>query len=593
MKGIDIMSNWNLDVFYTSNEDFEKDLKIFEGKIEAFNKFKGNLNQFEYFRDYILFDERTTMDFYKLYAYAHLSSDLNLKDTEKQARYQKVLIVMNKLSSVTSFVSPEMIKVGKETLLSFIDKDVRLEPHRFSIEKLFKQQEHVLSDSEEKLLSNFRPVSSVPTQLYTSLSVTDRVDEVITLSDGQELTINTSNWRSLLPTFKDPDDRAKIFSAAFKRYKENKDAFAATYNLVLQNMAASYKSRDYKSALESKLEGNDIPLDVFLTLKDTAYNNTAPIKRYLALRKKHLKLDKYHTYDRFLKLASSDKTYSYEEAKALFFEALEGYDEEFVNNEKRALEDGYVDVEIKDGKRTGAYSSGFYGYHPYILLNHDKTLDSVFTLVHEAGHSAHTIFSNESQPLATSDYTIFVAEIASTFNERLLADHLLEKATNKADKITIIENEIDGIMSTFYRQTLFAHYEYEANKLVEQGIPLNAENLSQIMIDLYLHYYDLDITKEDGKQYVWAYIPHLFRTPFYVYQYASSYAASLKIYGDVKAGVPNAMEKYKGLLKSGGSDFPVNQAKLAGADLTKKETFEAVVYRFNELIDLLEAILEN
>ena len=587
------MNTWNLDVFYTSNEDFERDLKAFESKIETFKKFKGNLDKFEFFRDYILFDEEVTREFYKLYAYSHLSSDLNLKDAEKQSRYQKVLIVMNKLSTITSFVSPEIIKVGKDTILSFVEKDERLKPYRFPMEKLFKQQEHVLSDSEEKLLSNFRAISSVPTQLYTSLSMTDRVDEVVTLSDGQELTINTSNWRSLLPTLNNADDRAKVFSAAFKRYKDNKDAFAATYNLVLQNMAASYKSRDYKSALASKLDGNDIPLDVFLTLKDTAYNNTDPIKRYLAIRKKFLKLEKYHTYDRFLKLASSDKTYSYEEGKALFFEALEGYDEEFVNNEKRALEEGFVDVDIKDGKRTGAYSSSFYGYHPYILLNHDKTLDSVFTLVHEAGHSAHSIFSDENQPLATSNYTIFVAEIASTFNERLLADHLLEKATSKEEKITIIENEIDGIMSTFYRQTLFAHYEYEANKLVEQGIPLNADNLSKIMIDLYKHYYDLDITEEDGKQYVWAYIPHLFRTPFYVYQYASSYAASLKIYSDVKAGIPGAMDKYKGLLKSGGSDYPVNQAKDAGADLTKKETFEAVVKRFNELIDSLEELLEN
>lgn len=587
------MSKWNLNGFYESNEAFQKDLELLESRIDEMGQFKGHLNEKEGFKGFLNLDEELTHLIYKLYGYSHLSADLNLKDPDLQARFQSLIIKLNRLSSVTSYFSPELISVGKDAVMSFINADKELEEHRFPMEKLFKQQDHVLSDREEQLMSNFRPISSIPTQLYTALSMTDRQDIEVTLSDGTKKVINTSNWRSILPTVKDAKDREAVFAAAFKRYEENKDAFASTYNLVLQNMAASYKSRGYNSALESRLDGNDIPLDVFLTLKDTVYENTEPVKRYIKLRQKHLGLEKYNTYDRFLQLVSSDKKYSYQEGKKLFFEAIKDFDKEFIENQKRALEEGYVDVEPQDGKRTGAYSSGLYGFHPYILLNHDQTLDSVFTLVHEAGHSAHTIFSNEHQPMAISNYTIFVAEIASTFNERALADYLLKVASTKEEKIAIIESEIDGIMGTFYRQTLFAHYEYEANKLVEQGIPLNAGVLSKIMVDLYKHYYDIDITEEPGKQYVWAYIPHLFRTPFYVYQYASSYSASLKIYSDVKAGKKNAMEKYKNLLKSGGSDYPVNQARDAGADLTKKETFEAVVKRFNELIDQLESLLEG
>jgi oligoendopeptidase F len=277
----------------------------------------------------------------------------------------------------------------------------------------------------------------------------------------------------------------------------------------------------------------------------------------------------------------------------LFFEAIAHMSEEFTSHQKEALKDGFVDAYPTDGKRTGAYSSGFYGFHPYILLNHDDTLDAVFTLAHEAGHSAHTIFSNENQPMPTSDYTIFVAEIASTFNEHILLDYLLSKATTKTQKIDLLEKAIDGIMATFFRQTLFATYEYEANQLVEKGVPITDQSLSKIMIDLYKHYYDLDITEENGKQYVWAYIPHLYYTPFYVYQYSTSYSASLKIYDNVKTNQPNAMENFIGLLKSGGSDFPVNQAAKAGADLTNKETFMAVIKRFNSLIDQLEKVLEE
>ena len=261
---------------------------------------------------------------------------------------------------------------------------------------------------------------------------------------------------------------------------------------------------------------------------------------------------------------------------------------EFIETQKDAILDGYVDVNPNDGKRTGAYSSGMFGHHPFILLNHNETLDSVFTLAHEAGHSAHTIFSNSNQPMPIIVIIIFVAEIASTFNEHLLLDHLLSVAKTKDERVELLESAINGILATFYRQTLFATYEYKANELVKNNVPITEQSLSKIMIDLYKHYYDIDITKEPGKQYVWAYIPHLFYTPFYVYQYATSFSASLKIYENIKAKKEEAYENYVSMLKSGGSKFPVDQAKLAGADLTNKETFMAVVNRLNNLIDLLE-----
>lgn len=587
------MSTWNLSQFYTNEADWQRDLDALPALIDKLAAFEGTLSDPEQFNLFHETEESVTKAFYRLFGYIHLKSDLNLKDQETSAKNQKVLLLLSELNQKTSFVAPELIKIGQDNVMAMVNQNDFLKTYAFPMEKLFFQQKHVLDARSEQLLSNFGPMRSIPTSLYQALAIVDAEDEDVTLSSGETVTVTQSNFRSLLPTLSDPEDRKKVFEAAFKRYKDNKAAFASTYNLVLQQLRANVKSRGYASALDAALFRNNIPTSVFHHLKDVAYENTAPVKRYIALRKKHLNLETYHTYDRFLKLAKDDTEYSYEDAKNLFFESIAGMDETFVLKQKDAISDGFVDAYPATGKRTGAYSSGLYGFHPHILLNHDKTLDAVFTLAHEAGHSAHTLFSSSNQPMATADYTIFVAEIASTFNEHVLLDHLLKQAKTKAQKIALLEKAIDGIMATFYRQTLFATYEFRANELVEKGIPINDNTLSEIMIDLYQHFYDIDIKSEIYKPYVWAYIPHLFHTPFYVYQYATSYAASLKIHANVTKGTGGAMENYLGLLKSGGNDYPVAQAAKAGADLTDKNTFMAVINRFESLIDELEKTLES
>jgi oligoendopeptidase F len=591
MKGRNDMSKWNLSQFYSDDDAWKKDLDRLPGLIDELAAFKGTLSDPAAFKAFHHKEEEVTMVFYRVFGYIHLKSDLDLKDTDTSAKNQKALLLLSELNQKTSFVAPELIGIGQDKVLAMTEADDFLKTYRFPMEKLFFQQKHVLDDKSESLLSNYAPIRNIPTSLYQSLAIIDAEDEDVTLSTGKTVRVTQSNFRSLLSTLESAEDRKLVFEAAFRRYKDNKAAFAATYNLVLQQLRANVKSRGYASALDAALFRNNIPTDVFHNLKDVAFENTAPVKRYIELRKKHFKLDTYHTYDRFMKLAKDDTEYTYDDAKALFFKSIEGMDEAFVDKQKDAIADGFVDVEPGVGKRTGAYSSGFYGFHPHILLNHDKTLDSVFTLAHEAGHSAHTLFSNENQPMATSDYTIFVAEIASTFNEHVLLDHLLTTARTKAQRIALLEKAIDGIMATFFRQTLFATYEFRANQLVEQGVPITERALSEIMKDLYMHYYDIDIESEVYKPYVWAYIPHLFHTPFYVYQYATSYAASLSIHAAVTKGVPGAMENYLGLLKSGGSDYPVNQAAKAGADLNDKKTFMAVIDRFNMLLDQLEEAL--
>ena len=584
------MPKWNVSNFYLNDQAWNHDYELIKTEIDQLGNFKGKLGNFNSFKLYHEKETAVLELLFKLYPYAHLLSDLDLRDADKSALNQKVMFVLTQLNQVTSFVAPEIIALGKDMVMTFVNKDSFLKPYKFQFEKLFRSQKHILSDSQEKILANFSALNSFPTTLHQSLSVIDRKNEVIKLSSGEKVSVSAANYPSLIENSVLPKDRAKIFEALFKRYVDNKGAFAATYNLVLQQLAAKYKSRNYSSALEAALFDNNIPVDVYLTLKDVTYANTKPLRRYFKLRKKILRLKKHNFYDRLLPLAKNDKTYPYETALKMFFDSIDGLDAEFVKNQHRAMEDGYVDVFPTDGKRTGAYSSGFYGHHPYILLNHNDTLDAVFTLAHEAGHSAHTIFSNESQPMPTADYTIFVAEIASIFNEHILLDHLLSKAESKDEKIILLQTAIDNICGTFYRQTLFATFEYEANKLVENDTPISDQSLSKIFIDLYKHYYNLDITKEGGLQYEWAYIPHLYNSPFYVYQYATSFAASLKIYDNIKSGDQNAFENFKKLLKSGGSQYPVEQARQAGADLTDPKTFLSVFKRFNELVDLLEEL---
>lgn len=584
---------WKLTKLYPTIEEWENDYNKLEKMISTMGDFKGKLSDFNEFVKYYKTQKDLAVLVLKVYQYSALTSDLDKKNTENAARVQKMAFLLSKLNQETAFESPELLSIGKEKITSFINKDETLKEYSFSIDRLFRNQEHVLDSKSESLLANFSQLSGQGSEVYTALSIADKVDKEITLTDGSSILITSGNYRSLLADSDSAEDRKLIFEAVFSQYKDHKNAYAQIYNTILQRDISLMKSRKYESSLESYLFGNNIPLDVYYNLVEVAKTNTAPIKRYYNMRKEYLGLDKHHTYDRFMNLESGKTKFSYEQGKDLFFKSIEKFSKEFQDNAHSALEDGYVDVYEKDGKQTGAYSWGALNEHPYILLNFDDTLNSVFTLAHEAGHSMHSLFSTEAQPVATQNYTIFVAEIASTFNEHNLLDYIIKNSdATREDKIQLLQQSIDDIMGTFYRQTLFAAYELKAHEIAEQGVPITHESLSNIMVELYKEFYDIDITLEDGKEYVWAYIPHLFYTPFYVYQYSTSFAASLKLYEMVKED-PKNIEKHIGLLKSGGNDYPVQQVLKAGVDLTTKETFLAVVNRLNSLLDELEVALKE
>ncbi|MDD4069463.1 MAG: oligoendopeptidase F [Candidatus Izemoplasmatales bacterium] len=585
---------WDLSYLFPNLDEFEKGFKKSEELVAKLATYKGKLSNFSDFKEFFLLQKKFEEIGLKTYQYASLLSDLNKKNSENSARLQKVQLAFVKLQQALSFEEPELINIGKEKVMSFIDKDQDLEEYRFSMEKLFRRQEHILDDKSEALLANYSQLAGAGRNLYSSLSVADIEGQDVMLDNKEIVTITNSNYRAFIQKSNSPEERKEIFEAVFSYYEAHKNTYASIYKNVLDADYARINSRNYKSSLESYLFNNNIPTSVYHNLTKVARENTQAIKKYISLRKDYLGLEEYHTYDRFLDLAKSDKEYEFDEAKELFFNSIKHLPEHFQEKAKDVLKEGFVDVYEQNGKRTGAYSSSMPNLHPYILLNYSKTLGDVFTVAHEAGHSIHSMYSAETQPSSLQNYTIFVAEVASTFNEHNLLDYIInESKASKNEKISLLQRAIDDILATFYRQTLFAIYELEAHKLVENDQPITADSLSNIMISLYKEFYDLDITKESVKQYVWAYIPHLFYTPFYVYQYATSFAASLKLYEDVKNNQPGAFENYINLLKSGGSDYPVKQLQNAGVDLTKEDAFKAVVNRLNELVDELAIVLKS
>lgn len=585
---------WDLTYHFQTLDDFEEAYQTTLALIEELGTYKGKLHDENSFVQYYLTQKKMQEIGLRVFQYANLQSDLNKKDQINAARQQKVQLAFSKLSQKIAFEEPELIALGKDLVFDYVSKHQELAEYRFGFEKLFLRQEHILDDQSESLLANFTQLRSIGKDLYSSLTVADIEHGDVFLDNGEIVTITNSNFQAFIQKSNSANERKDIFESVFSYYATHKNTYASIYKSVLQSNVAMMKSRNYSSCVESFLFNNQIPVQVYESLVHVARSNTKSVKKYLELRKNFLGLDEIHTYDRFLQLVKTDQEYPYDEAKRLFIASLSNFPADFVEKAKEALQDGFVDVFEQEGKRTGAYSSSMPNMHPFILLNYSNTLGDIFTVAHEAGHSMHSLYTQENQPANLQNYTIFVAEVASTFNEHHLLDYLIHQSRlGKDEKIALLQRAIDDILSKFYRQSLFAIYELEAHRLVENNQPITADGLSKIMIQLYHEFYGIDIVKEEIKQYVWAYVPHLFNTPFYVYQYATCYAASLKLYEEVRNNVPGAFDRYIGLLKSGGSDFPMNQLKQAGIDLTKEETFLAVCHKLDELVDQLAIVMNE
>jgi len=583
---------WNLSDIYENYSAWEKDFeKVGELKREL-AKFKGQFGNEGKLLEFFQKQEEMDKISYKLYRYPQLARDLNSSDKEAVEHLQKVQFLFAEISTELSWVNSELVD-NRENIEKWIEKK-EFDDYRFGLKNLFRLQKHILEEKESKLLSYYSSFFSAPRSIYSEVTVTDVEWPQVTLSSGEKVDVTPANYSKILSTNRNQEDRKTMFQTFYTIYEKKKNTIAAIYNSILQKGIASKKAYNYDSFLLSHLESDNIPEEIYLNLVNTAKNNTKPLQRYLKLRKKILGLEKYYNFDGSINLIEFDKEYEYDDAKEIVLNSVAPLGKDYVEKMKKAISEGWLDVFEAKGKRTGAYSAGVYGVHPYMLLNYNKTLDSVFTLAHELGHTLHTLYSDENQPFSMADYTIFVAEVASTFNERLLLDYMLENTNDPKERIALLEQEIGNIVGTFYFQALLADYEYQAHKLAEAGEPITAEVLSKITEDLFDKYYGDIIEKDDLIYIFWARVPHFFNSPFYVYQYATCFASSAILYEKMinssdESKRKETLDKYIQLLSSGGNDFPMEQLKKAGVDLSKIETIEAVARQFDLLLDKLEA----
>lgn len=597
---IDNKYKWNMTDFYPDWAEWDKELETLKSMMKEIPQYKGQIkDDSKKFVELIKLEEKMGRLLDKLYVYVYMLKDLDSKDEVSSVKLQEIQAIYTEYSVSAAWITPEILQIPKETMERWIEENPELKDNRFGLMEIYRLQGHVLDEGKEKLLSYYGQYMGAPHDIYAELSISDMKWNEVKLSDGYEGPVTNGVYSKVLATNRNQEDRKKAFEALYGAFDNNKNTYGAIYRALLQRDVASSKGRNYNSSLEKALEPKNVPTEVYTTLLKSAIDNNAPLQRYVNLRKKALGLKEYHYYDNSINIVEYDKTFDYDVAKEMVYNSVAPLGEDYSAKMNRAISEGWIDVFETENKRSGAYSIGIYDVHPYMLLNYQSTLDDMFTLAHELGHTLHTMLSNENQPYATHDYTIFVAEVASTFNERLLLDYMIKNSNDPIEKIALIEQALGNIVGTFYIQTLFANYEYQAHKLIEEGKAVTPDVLSGIMDNLFKEYFGDSITMDELQKIIWARIPHFFNSPYYVYQYATSFASSANLYDRItntkysEEERTKAKEDYLTLLKSGGNDHPMNQLKKAGVDLEKVESFHAVAVEFDRLLDILEEELNK
>jgi oligoendopeptidase F len=593
---LDDRFKWNLGHIFADWAEWQVAYDELDRKIEEFGALHGSLalGPERLLHAQTLRDAIGQLE-YKVWYFASLWYDQDQRDNQINARRQQVQILFAKAAQASAWFDPELLRIPLATVQAWMAADSALAVYRFAIEDLYRQQEHVLDDKGEHLLSLSSRFSSSPNDAYAALSTADVKFPSVRLSTGAEVTLTYGQYRAILATNRSQADRAAAFRAFHTIYASNGNTYASLYNAVLQRDWFYTQARGYRSTLEAALHGNNIPTAVVENLIATTKAGTDPLRRYHRLRKKALGLDTYHSYDTAIPLVDFDEKYPYENVLEWLSASVAPLGHEYQAQMRDVLNGQCIDVYENTGKRSGAYSAPVYGCRPYMLLNYNDTLDAVFTLAHEMGHSMHTVLSHAHQPFVYAGYTIFVAEVPSTLGEALFLEYMLERSTDERERIVLLQHAIDGIVSTFYTQVMFADYELQAHRLVEQGKPVTADVLSEIYFGLLRAYHGDALDYDEVSRVTWARIPHFYSTPYYVYQYATCYASSARIMEAIRATGEleraEAVERYLTLLKAGGSDHPMTLLQRAGIDLSKPETVRAVIDQLDALVTRLEGVM--
>lgn len=575
---------WDLTKIYKDEKEWQKDFDDVKEKILKVLEYKDSfLSNGKKLYEYLKYDEEVSRKLEKIYYYAHLNYDADTLDEKYKVMKNKVSDLFTKYNELSSFVVPEILKLDEEKLNTFYKDEEKLEDYRFSIENIYRFKNHTLDEEKEKMLSNLSKCLSNPEETYEALTDSDFEYDYITDEKGNKVKFNESNY-SLFIKSKDRSVRKEAFEMLHNKYKKYIRTITSTYKGEVENNVVLAKIRNYDSAISASLYSDNVPVDIYNNLIKVVNDNMNVLYDYYDLKKEILSLDHLHMYDTYVEIINKiDKKYSFDEAKKIVIDALSVLGDKYVKNLKKAFDEKWIDIYHSKGKRSGAYSSGNFDVNPYVLLNFEGTLNDVSTLAHELGHSMHTYLSCKNNPYQYSSYEIFVAEVASTVNELLLANYMLKNSKNKDEKLAIINHILDLYKATLYRQTMFAEFEKETHKLREKGEVLTSELLSNTYYNLVKKYFGPNVLCDDLIRYEWARIPHFYYN-FYVYKYATGISAASYIVDGILNNKEGALENYINFLKTGGSMYPLDELKIAGVNLNSKSVILSAIKTFEKYL---------
>lgn len=579
---------WNLEDMIPSQEALDALLKTVEERIDAYSVFKGTLgSSAQRLAEFLKFDVELDEMFARLFSYARQKSDEDTSLGEFQALLSKVTTLSTKASGAASFAEPEILAIPEEIMAAFLETE-ELAHYRLLLNRLLARKEHMLSEAEETILSAMSEVAQAPNNIFRLFNNADIKFPVISGEDGEPVEVTHGRFVSLLES-KDRRVREDAFHALYSVFRQFSNTVAATYESNLKQACFFAKTRKYSSSREFYLSGNEIPEAVYDNLLKAVEERMDLLHRYVKIRKEMLGVEELHMYDLYVPLvADYDEKVTYEEAQQLILEGLKPLGEEYLGILKKGFESRWIDVYENQGKRSGAYSNGVYGVHPYVMMSFNGGMSSALTLAHEMGHALHSWYSFHEQEATYAHYKIFVAEVASTCNEILMLRHLIANAKSKEEKMFLINQMLEKFRGTFFRQAMFAEFEWKTHQMCWEGTPLTKDVLCSLYHDLNVKYFGEDMVVDSDIDYEWERIPHFYR-PFYVYQYSTGFAAATAVAGKILAGDTQALEGYFKFLKGGCSMTPIELLKLCGLDMEKPNVVNEALDVFEALLDELEA----
>ncbi|MCW8061819.1 oligoendopeptidase F [Enterococcus lactis] len=584
---------WDLTKIFSSDQEFDEKYLELSEKLKKSEKYKGTLDQgASQFLDAIEFVLSVYRQTEIIYVYAHLKNDQDTGNTEYQALYARASSLFSKVSEAVSWFEPEILQLSDERIWQYFKEEPKLEVYRHYIQQIVDNRAHVLSADQESLLAGAGEIFEASSDTFAVLNNADLVFPTIEGENGEKVQLSHGVYGQLLEST-DRSVREAAFKGLYSVYEQFRNTFASTLSTHIKGHNFKAKVRNYSSAREASLSNNHIPESVYDTLVAVVNKHLPLLHRYMELRKRLLEVEKLHMYDLYTPvLGEAPITFTYEEAKEKALEALKPMGEEYMTIVEKAFSERWIDVVENKGKRSGAYSSGSYDTNPYILLNWHDTLDQLFTLVHEMGHSVHSYFTRSNQPYVYGDYSIFLAEIASTTNENILTEYLLETEKDPRVRAYVLNHYLDGFKGTVFRQTQFAEFEHFMHTEDEKGVPLTSEYLSDSYGKLNAKYYCPAVEEDPEIKFEWSRIPHFYYN-YYVFQYSTGFSAASALAKRILSQEPDALENYLAYLKAGNSDYPVEVMKKAGVDMTQAAYIEDAMSMFEQRLNELEELIDR